>query len=131
MPHGTGWTALPPSEQEFASAPSWRPEDTTGRGILELSDRLTRSRGNLWRFPPGVKGRRHSHKEQEEVFVVVEGTLTMELGEERRRVELPSGSIVVLEAGTQILIANETDAQAAMFVSGTPPVTGDGVIHDG
>ena len=130
MPKGKGWTALTPSEQEFASAPSWRPEDTSGRKIAELSANLTQSRANIWRFPPGVRGRRHSHKEQEEAFVVISGTLTMELGEERERVELPAGSFVVLQPGTQILISNESGAEASLFVSGTPPVTGDGVIHE-
>ena len=118
MPKGNGWTALTPSEQEFASAPSWRPEDTTGRKIAELSGNLTQSRANIWRFPPGVKGRRHSHNEQEEAFVVLDGTITMELGEERQRVELPAGSFVVLQPGTQILISNESGGEASMSSRG-------------
>jgi mannose-6-phosphate isomerase-like protein (cupin superfamily) len=35
---------------------------------------------NLIRLAPGQRGRIHAHKRQEEVYVVLEGTLTLELG---------------------------------------------------
>jgi uncharacterized cupin superfamily protein len=35
---------------------------------------------NLIRLAPGQRGRIHAHREQEEVYLVLEGTLTLELG---------------------------------------------------
>jgi hypothetical protein len=37
------------------------------------------TRGSMWRYPPGAKGRRHLDTIQEETFVVLSGTLTMYL----------------------------------------------------
>jgi uncharacterized cupin superfamily protein len=46
---------------------------------------------NLLRLRPGQRGRIHRHERQEEVYVVLEGTLTLGVeGEER---ELPRGSL--------------------------------------
>lgn len=35
---------------------------------------------NLIRLAPGQRGRIHAHREQEEVYLVLDGTLTLELG---------------------------------------------------
>src|SRR4051794_7673963 len=39
---------------------------------------------NLLRLRPGQRGRIHRHKQQEEVYLVLEGTLTLELDSETR-----------------------------------------------
>jgi uncharacterized cupin superfamily protein len=41
---------------------------------------------NLLRLAPGQRGRVHAHRRQEEVYVVLEGTLTIELGPGETRV---------------------------------------------
>ena len=41
---------------------------------------LGESRARLWRCPPHARGRRHVEQVQEEVFVVIEGTLTVAAG---------------------------------------------------
>ena len=46
---------------------------------------------NLIRLAPGQRGRIHRHRRQEEVYVVLEGTLT--LGVEGEESELPRGSL--------------------------------------
>ena len=63
---------------------------------------MTRSRANLFRYPPGAVGRRHIDPIQEEVFVVLDGTLTVHLGEgdEPERHELARGSVLVVQPGT-------------------------------
>ena len=129
MPRGQGWTALTPAEQSWA-APSWRPDEQV-RQIVELPQQtqLSQTRGHLWRYPAGAKGRAHSHTQQEEVFVVLDGIFTLELGEERELVELPARSVVVLSPNTRVHVSNRTDAEAVMFVYGAPPVTGDGVVE--
>jgi quercetin dioxygenase-like cupin family protein len=131
MPKGKGWTALTPDEQQWAG-PSWRPEEKV-RQIVELPlvTQMAGVRGHLWKYPPGGQGRKHLHREQEEIFVVVEGTFTMTLGEEEQVVTLPPRSVVVLSPGTPIHIRNESDADAIAFMVGSPPVLGDGVILEG
>jgi quercetin dioxygenase-like cupin family protein len=52
------------------------------------------TRGSMWRYPPGAKGRRHKDTIQEETFVVLEGTLTMYLGDPPERVDVPKGGVV-------------------------------------
>ena len=128
MPKGKGWTALTPNEQVWAH-PSWRPEEKV-RTIVELPQQtqLAHTRGHLWRYPAGVKGRKHLHTQQEEVFVVIEGTFTLTLGDEEETVELPPTSVVVLSPNTKVLVENRSAGDSVMFVYGSPAVQGDGVI---
>jgi mannose-6-phosphate isomerase-like protein (cupin superfamily) len=99
--------------------PSWRPEEQVRR-VLELSGNLGSSRANLWRYPPGARGRRHREPVQEEVFVVLEGTLTMLLGEPPEPVVLTPQSIVVVEPGTPLQLRNESEADVVLFAYGAP-----------
>mgnify|MGYP006273447751 CR=1 FL=1 len=131
MPRGQGWTALTPAEQSWA-APSWRPDEQVRQIVeLPLQTQLTETRGHLWRYPAGAKGRAHHHTHQEEVFVVLQGTVTLELGEERELVDLPPQSVVVLSPGTRVHVSNRSDADVVVFIYGAPPVAGDGVIVEG
>ena len=83
---------------------------------------LQHSRGRVWRYPAGTRGRRHADKVQEEVFVVVSGTLTMLLGDEPERVDLGPGSVVAVDPMTPLQMRNETDEELVCFVYGSPPV---------
>jgi len=83
---------------------------------------LQQSRARLWHYPPHVVGRRHRDLGQEEVFVVVSGTLTMLLGDEPERVDLGPGGVVAVEPGTALQMRNESDEDAVVFVYGAPPV---------
>jgi mannose-6-phosphate isomerase-like protein (cupin superfamily) len=85
---------------------------------------LSESRARLWRLPPGSRGRRHKELAQEEVFVVLDGTLTMLLGDPPERVEVTPRSIVSVEPGTGIQLRNESDGEVMLFAYGAPPVTG-------
>ena len=59
---------------------------------------------NLIRLRPGQRGRIHRHARQEEVYVVLEGTLTLGVeGEER---ELPRGSAVRVAPAVRRQLAN-------------------------
>jgi quercetin dioxygenase-like cupin family protein len=78
-------------------------------------------RGNLWRYEPGARGRRHRHPVQEETFVPVSGTLTMYLGEPPRRVDVPVGGVVNVPAGTPLQTANHGDADLLVYAYGYPP----------
>lgn len=47
------------------------------------------TRARISRYPPHMRGRRHKDFGQEEVFVVLDGTVTVLLGEPPERVDLP------------------------------------------
>ena len=93
------------------------------RLAAEVSQALTRSRANFYRYPPGSVGRRHVDQAQEEVFVVLEGTLTAHLGEgdEPERHELSRGSVLVVQPGTALQLSNRHDDELRFFAYGAPP----------
>ena len=105
-----------------------RPGDP--RLAAELSGAMTSSRANLFRYPPGAVGRRHVDPVQEEVFVVLAGTLTMLLGDPPEHHELPPESVVAVAPGTGIQLRNESDAEVVVFAYGAPPVTGQAEYLD-
>ena len=90
------------------------------RGIVRLSDRMRHMRANIWRLPPGTSGRRHAERVQEEIFVVLEGTATMALGDPPQRVELTAGSAVIVEPGTALQQRNESARDAVVLAIGAP-----------
>ena len=87
----------------------WKPRrEGDPRLVSELSDAMTQSRANLFRYPPGSIGRRHIDHVQEEVFVVLDGTLTIHMGEgdDPERHELGAGSVLVVQSGTALQLSN-------------------------
>jgi quercetin dioxygenase-like cupin family protein len=84
----------------------------------------------MWRYPPGAKGRRHRDTIQEETFVVLEGTLTMYLGDPPERVDVPKGGVVHVESGTVLQLVNHADAEVVLFAYGAPPETGGAEFLD-
>jgi mannose-6-phosphate isomerase-like protein (cupin superfamily) len=91
---------------------------------------LQASRARLWRYPPRTRGRRHREHAQEEVFLVLRGTLTIMLGDPPERVVLPAESVVAIEPGTALQLRNETDEELVVFAYGAPPETGKAEILD-
>ena len=103
----------------------WEPRgDESGRTIAALSEGLTQSRANIWRYPPGAVGRRHKDPVQEEVFVVLDGTLTIDLGNPPERHELPRGSVLAVRPGTILQLRNLGSDELVLFIYGAPPVRG-------
>ena len=94
------------------------------RHVARLSDVLefAHTRGSLWRYPPGAKGRRHRDLIQEETFVVLEGTLTMYLGDPPERVDVGPHGVVAVEPMTPLQIRNEGEEELVLFIYGAPPV---------
>ncbi len=99
-------------------------DDGSGRALASLSDALSKSRANIWRYPPGAVGRRHADHGQEEVFVVLEGTLTVDLGDPPERHEVERGGVVVAEIGTPLQLRNAGTEELVLLIYGAPPVTG-------
>ena len=104
----------------------WAPRaEGDPRSVARLSDSMTRSRANLWRYPPGARGKRHADRAQEEVFLVMEGTLTVDLGEPPERHELTRGSVLVVQPGTALQLSNTHDEELRFFAVGAPPERGE------
>ena len=114
-----------------AGALEWEPRgDDSGREVARLSDVMTQSRANVWRYPSGARGRRHADKVQEEVFVVLDGTLTIDLGEPPERHVLEKGSAVVVQPGTILQLRNAGDEELVLFIYGAPAVSGGADFFD-
>ena len=104
--------------------------DGSSRAIAALSESMAQSRANVWRYPPGARGRRHADKVQEEVFVVLDGTLTVDLGEPPVRHELERGSVLVVQPGQILQLRNAGEDELVLFIYGAPPVTGGADFFD-
>ena len=115
-----GYTIFRPEEREYQ--PPQRGDQR--RSLAPLSDALHTMRANIWRLPPGVRGTRHLERVQEEMFVVLEGTATLLIGEPPDRVELPCGSVAVVETETALQLRNEGDAEMVVLIVGAPPEQG-------
>jgi mannose-6-phosphate isomerase-like protein (cupin superfamily) len=92
------------------------------RRLQRLSPALTTTRANVWLMPPGSRGRRHRETDQEELFVALEGTAMLLLGEPPEKVEVPSGSVVVVPVGTPVQLVNEGDEDSLVLIVGAPPI---------
>jgi mannose-6-phosphate isomerase-like protein (cupin superfamily) len=97
---------------------------------LSTAASLQHSRARLWRYPPGTRGRRHADRAQEEVFVVLSGTLTMLLGDPPEQVELPPESVVAVEPGTPLQLRNDGAEEVRVFIYGAPPVQAGADLFD-
>jgi quercetin dioxygenase-like cupin family protein len=106
--------------------------DGPARHVAPLSDVLAfeHTRSGMWRYPPGAKGRRHRDTIQEETFVVVDGTLTMYLGDPPERFEIPKGGVVHVESGTVLQMVNHGDEDVLVYAYGAPPETGGAEFFD-
>jgi len=120
-----------------ASTIEWeeRPPLVEGQAPRSAADvttaaELKHSRGRVWRYPPHTRGRRHADKAQEEVFVVISGTLTMLLGDPPDRVDVGPESVVAVEPMTPLQVRNESDEELVLFIYGAPPEQGGAEFFD-
>jgi mannose-6-phosphate isomerase-like protein (cupin superfamily) len=118
-----GFHVIRPDDAVWEDRPN---QDGQLRRLVDITaaGELTQSRARIWRYPPHTRGRRHVEGAQEEIFVVLEGTLTMLLGEPPERFDLPPQSVVTVEPGTGLQMRNEGDGEVVVFAYGAPPVTG-------
>jgi mannose-6-phosphate isomerase-like protein (cupin superfamily) len=112
-----------------------RPPAVAGQQPRQAADVTTaagleQSRGRIWRYPAGTRGRRHADKAQEEVFVVISGRMTMALGEPPERVEVGPQSVVAVQPGTPLQVRNETDDELVLYIYGAPPEQGGADFFD-
>jgi mannose-6-phosphate isomerase-like protein (cupin superfamily) len=124
-----GFRVIRPDEAAWEDRPN---QEGKLRRVADVTTagELTQSRARMWRYPPHTRGRRHAEGAQEEVFVVLEGTLTMLLGEPPERFDLAPQSVVTVSPGTALQMRNEGDGEVVVFAYGAPPVTGQGEFLD-
>jgi mannose-6-phosphate isomerase-like protein (cupin superfamily) len=117
---GYHWVSV--GDLEYEERPPKPGEGTRRAADLTTAVDLKQSRARLWRYPPHSTGRRHQDHAQEEVFVVISGTLTMLLGDGPERVDLGPGGVVAVEPMTPLQMRNESDEELVVFVYGAPPL---------
>jgi mannose-6-phosphate isomerase-like protein (cupin superfamily) len=110
-----------PAELEWIT----RPHEPGGpaRHVAELSEvaGFRHTRANVWRYEPGAAGRRHRHRIQEETFVVLEGVLSMYVGEPPVRHDVPAGALVHVPPGTSLQSVNHGETDLMVYAYGYPP----------
>jgi quercetin dioxygenase-like cupin family protein len=112
---------IKPDELKWITRPHEAGEPA--RHVAELSEAagFAHTRGNVWRYEPGAKGRRHRHPHQEETFIVLEGALTMYVGEPPERVEVPRGGVIHIDPMTPLQAANHGSDVVLVYAYGYPP----------
>jgi len=103
----------------------WRPSNQMGVLNCDLGKQLeaTTLAARLWRLTPGQASTKHRHTTQTELYVVLEGTGRMRIGEDDtvRALMLETYSSVLVEPEEVRQVFNDTDADALWLVVGTPP----------
>lgn len=105
----------------LADAAHWRPSNQMGVLNTDLARQLgaTTLGARLWRLAPGQASTRHRHAETHELYVVLEGTGRMRVGDDAP-LTLPALSTVLVEPADVRQVFNDTDADALWLVVGAP-----------
>lgn len=99
----------------------WRPSNQMRVLNTDLAKQLGAQQlgARLWRLRPGQASTKHRHRSQEELYVLLEGTGRVRVGEELLTLEPLSA--VAIEPGTVRQLFNDTDADQLWLVVGAPP----------
>jgi quercetin dioxygenase-like cupin family protein len=119
-----GYHVVRPDELAWEERDHGPDEPARWQAPVTDSAGLEKSRARLWRYAPGARGRRHKDLVQEEVFVVLEGEMTVYMGDPPERVELPAGSVLAVHPGTPLQLRNESGDEARLFIYGAPAEQG-------
>jgi quercetin dioxygenase-like cupin family protein len=98
----------------------WRPSNMLKVENTDLAKQLeaTEMGARLWRLRPGQWSTRHRHRTTQELYVVLEGTGRLRVGEELLTLE--HLDTVLVEPGTVRQPFNDTDADQLWLVVGAP-----------
>ena len=127
---GMGFRVVDPAGLEWITRPHEPGEPA--RHVAELSEAagFAHTRANVWRYEPGAKGRRHRHPQQEETFVVLEGTLSMYVGDPPQREDVPAGALITVQPGTPLQAVNHGSEDLLVYAYGYPPEEENAEILD-
>ena len=99
----------------------WRPSNQMGIENTDLGKQLeaTKLGSRLWRLRPGQASTRHRHFEQEELYVLLEGSGRVRVDEELLTLSPLDALLVEPDSARQLF--NDTDADQLWLVVGAPP----------
>lgn len=99
----------------------WRPSNQLGVMNTDLAKQLGAGTlgARLWRLAPGQFSTRHRHRNQDELYVLLEGRGRIRIDDDVLTLE-PLSALYV-EADTVRQVFNDTDADALWLVAGAPP----------
>jgi quercetin dioxygenase-like cupin family protein len=108
-----------------ASEAFWRPSNQMGVLNTDLAKQLGAATlgARLWRLAPGQSSTRHRHIDQVELYVLLEGSGRVRVGDDLLTLE-PLSALLV-EPATVRQVFNDTDADALWLVVGAPPESAD------
>lgn len=99
----------------------WRPSNQMGVLNTDLGRQLGAHAlaARLWRLKPGQASTKHRHAQQTELYVVLEGTGRMRIGDDAHTLAPLSSVLVEPEAVRQLF--NDLEQDALWLVAGVPP----------
>jgi quercetin dioxygenase-like cupin family protein len=100
----------------------WRPSNQMKTENTDLAKQLeSKSMGaRLWRLAPGQASTKHRHVQQEELYVLLEGSGRVRIDDEDPLTLAPLDSLLVEPSSVRQLF-NDTDAEQLWLVVGAPP----------
>ena len=102
----------------------WRPSNQMGVLNTDLGKQLEAATlaARFWRLTPGQASTKHRHITQTELYVVLEGTGRMRIGDDAvEPLTLAPLSTVLVEPDDVRQVFNDTDEDVLWLVVGTPP----------
>jgi uncharacterized cupin superfamily protein len=98
----------------------WRPSNQMKVENTDLGKQLGAEQmgARFWRLRPGQASTKHRDQSAEELYVVIEGTGRMRVGEEVLTLEPLSSVLVTAEEVRQVF--NDTDTDALWFIVAAP-----------
>ncbi|HEV2060153.1 MAG TPA: cupin domain-containing protein [Solirubrobacteraceae bacterium] len=105
-----------------AADAQWRPSNQMGVLNCDLGKQLEAAplAARFWRLTPGQASTKHRHTTQTELYVVLEGTGRMRIGDDEP-LTLEQYSSVLVEPEDVRQVFNDTDSDTLWLVVGTPP----------
>jgi uncharacterized cupin superfamily protein len=98
----------------------WRPSNQMRVENTDIARQLGAEEvgARLWRLKPGQASTLHRHRSQEEIYLVLEGTGRIKVGDET--LTLAGGDFLRVAPETLRQVFNDTEADALWFVFGAP-----------
>ncbi|HEY3542983.1 MAG TPA: cupin domain-containing protein [Gaiellaceae bacterium] len=125
-----GYDAVKAEELDWEEREPMHGQAARSQTSLTDAVKLENSRARLWRYPARTRGRRHMDPDQEEVFVPIQGTLTMLLGDPWERVDVGPGGVIAVHPNTPMQARNETDEDVVFLAYGAPTEHGNAQFLD-
>jgi uncharacterized cupin superfamily protein len=100
----------------------WRPSNQMSVLNTDLGKQLGAGAlgARLWRLAPGQASTKHRHRQEEELYVLLEGSGRVRIEEEEPLTLAPLDSLLIEPSSIRQLF-NDTDADQLWLVVGAPP----------